>query len=281
MSVAGGLEQALFRGKSAGCDVIQIFSKNSNQWRAKPLLPEDIRRFRRAREETGVFPAMVHSAYLINLCTPKDPDWEKSIDALQIELERAEALEIPYLVLHPGAHLGSGAAAGIRRAADAINRLHRRTSGFDVKILLELTAGQGSCVGHRFEEIGRILDLITEGDRVGVCFDTCHVFAAGYDMGTRPAYEETMAALDNAIGVSRVLAFHLNDCKKGLGCRVDRHAHIGQGGMGEAPFSYLMRDERFLGLPMVLETPKGKDLKEDRMNLALLRRLHADRPPLP
>ncbi|HLG22823.1 MAG TPA: deoxyribonuclease IV [Candidatus Manganitrophaceae bacterium] len=275
MSVAGGLDQALIRGKAAGCEVIQIFSKNSNQWKAKPLTSEEISIFIKTRAETKVFPAMVHSAYLINLCSPKEEEWKKSIEAFYVEMERVEALEIPYLVLHPGAHLGTGAAAGIAKAAEALNFLHRRTAGFRMKVLIELTAGQGSCIGHRFEEVAGILERVEDPERVGVCFDTCHAFAAGYDMRTRPLYDETIEALDRTIGLKKVLAFHLNDCKKEIGCRVDRHEHIGQGKMGEAPFSYLMNDSRFFGVPMVLETPKGKDLKEDVMNLTLLRRLQS------
>ncbi|MFQ5949642.1 MAG: deoxyribonuclease IV, partial [Nitrospiria bacterium] len=262
-------------GASAGCDVIQIFSKNSNQWKAKPLTSAEMSRFKKAREETTVQPMMVHSAYLINLCSPRSEDWEKSTEALYIEMERAEALEIPYLVLHPGAHLGTGAAAGIAQAAKALNRLHGRTAGFKMKILIELTAGQGTCVGHRFEEVRAILDLIREPERLGVCFDTCHVFAAGYDIRTRDGYNEVMSELDRTIGLRQIRAFHLNDCKKDLGCRVDRHEHIGQGKMGKEPFDCLMNDPRFYGIPMVLETPKGKDLKEDKINLALLRGFRA------
>lgn len=273
MSVAGGLDQALIRGRAAGCDVIQIFSKNSNQWKAKPLSPEEISNFKKAREETKVFPALVHSSYLINLCSPKEEEWRKSIDAFYIEMERVESLEMPYLILHPGAHLGAGIEAGIAKAAEALNELHVRSAGFKMKVLIELTAGQGSCIGHRFEEVAAILDQIKEPDRIGVCFDTCHAFAAGYDMRTQSDYDETMAALDRTVGLRRVSAFHLNDCKKELGCRVDRHEHIGQGKMGEGAFRFLMNDPRFFGIPMVLETPKGKDLKEDVMNLTLLRSL--------
>jgi deoxyribonuclease-4 len=273
MSIQGGLDLALQRGQDAGCDAIQIFSKSSNQWRAKPLQAEEIARFKKKRDETGVTPAMIHSSYLINLCTPKDEDWHKSIDAFYIEMERAEALEIPYLVLHPGAHLQSGEEAGIARAAQALNKLHERAEGFQMKILIELTAGQGTCIGHRFSHVGGILEQVKEDSRVGICFDTCHVFAAGYDFRTREGYEETMALFDKEIGLSRLCAFHINDCKKELGCRVDRHDHIGQGKMGLAPFSHLMNDARFAGLPMILETPKGADCEEDKVNLATLRGL--------
>ena len=275
MSVAGGLDRALIRGQAVGCDAIQIFSKNSNQWKAAPLSASEIDRFKQTRAETGVFPAMVHTSYLINLCSPHDADWQKSTDALCVEMERAEALAIPYAVLHPGAHLGTGTEAGVRRAAEAMNAVHARTAGFQTKILIELTAGQGTCVGHRFEEVGMLLRQIERSEQVGVCFDTCHVFAAGYDLRTAEGYDAVMAELDRAVGLDRVWAFHLNDCKKDLGCRVDRHEHIGEGKMGEAPFAALLNDHRFIGLPMVLETPKGPDGREDVENLARLRRLVA------
>ncbi len=273
MSIAGGLHQALLAGRDVGCNAIQLFSKSSNQWRAKPLQSEEIALFKKTREETGVYPAMIHSAYLINLCTPKDEEWKRSVEAFYVEMERAEALEIPYLVLHPGAHVGSGEAAGIAKAAQALNTVHQQAAGFKLKVLLELTAGQGTCIGHRFEHLAAILQQVQEDDRVGVCFDTCHVFAAGYDLRTQEGYEATMAALDRTIGCSRLLAFHINDCKKELGCRVDRHEQIGAGKMGLTPFSHLMNDSRFAGLPMILETPKGDDLKEDKINLATLRGL--------
>jgi deoxyribonuclease-4 len=273
MSIQGGLDLALSRGKEAGCDAIQIFSKSSNQWKAKPLQNTEIARFHKARTETGITPVMIHSAYLINLCTPKEYDWQKSVEAFYVEMERAEALGIPYLVLHPGAHLQSGEEAGIARAAQALNLLHERAAGFQVKVLMELTAGQGTCIGHRFSPLGGILNQIKEEGRVGVCFDTCHVFAAGYDFRTKEGYEETISLFDKEIGLSRLCAFHMNDCKKELGCRVDRHDHIGQGKMGLAPFSHLINDSRFIGLPMILETPKGEDCKEDKMNLATLRGL--------
>jgi len=273
MSIQGGLDLALQRGFDVGCDAIQIFSKTSNQWKAKPLQEECIIRFKKKREETGVTPAMIHSSYLINLCTPKDEDWHKSIDAFYVEMERAEALEIPYLVLHPGAHLQSGEEAGIARVAQALNQLHERAAGFQMKVLIELTAGQGTCIGHHFSHVGAIFNQIKEDSRIGVCFDTCHVFAAGYDFRTKEGYDETMALFDKEIGLNRLCAFHLNDCKKDLGCRVDRHDHIGQGKIGLSAFSHLMNDARFVGLPMILETPKGNDCAEDKVNLATLRGL--------
>jgi len=277
MSISGGLYHALLAGQTVGCSAIQLFSKSSNQWGAKPLDPSDIAQFKKTREETGIWPAMIHAAYLINLCTPKPDGWQKAVDALYLEMERAEALSVPYLVLHPGAHVGSGEEAGIARAAEALNAVHQRSAGFQLKILIELTAGQGSCIGHRFEHVGKIFDQTHASDRMGVCLDTAHVFAAGYDMRTKEGYEETMTLFDQQIGLKRLLAFHLNDCKKDLGCHVDRHEHIGQGKMGLGPFSHLMNDPRFIGLPMILETPKEENLEEDRMNLAALRGLICER----
>ncbi len=273
MSVSGGLDQSLIRGRDVGCEVIQIFSKNSNQWSAKPLTDSEVSHFKKTRDDTGVFPAMVHSSYLINLCSPDAAARQKSTDALWRELERAEALEIPYLVLHPGAHVGAGTEAGVAYAAGCLNDVHRQTAGFRTEILIELTAGQGTCVGHRFEEVEQLLQQVDDAGRVGVCFDTCHVFAAGYDLRTPEQYETVMTALDAAVGLSKIRAFHLNDCKKDLGCRVDRHEHIGMGKMGITPFQFLLNDARFFGLPMVLETPKGPDCKEDVENLARLRAL--------
>ncbi len=278
MSIAGGLSNALKQGQSVGCDVIQIFSKSSNQWKAKPITDSEIATFRAERVATGVHPAMVHASYLINLASPDGDLWARSVEAFYVEMERVEALAIPYLVIHPGAHVGAGVDAGVAQAAQALNLLHDRAEGFRMKVLIELTAGQGTCIGHQFEEVGAIFNRLKTPERVGVCFDTCHAFAAGYDMRTRERYEETLVSFDRAVGLTRILAFHLNDCKKTLGCRVDRHEHIGQGGMGEAPFSFLVNDPRFLGLPMVLETPKGPDLKEDRMNLATLARLRTTSP---
>ena len=273
MSIAGGVQQALLRGKQAGCEAIQIFSKNSNQWKAAALSAEEIHHFRATGRELGIDPAMVHASYLINLASPEAEPWRKSVDAFTVEMERAEALGFSSLVVHPGSHLGSGERIGLAKVTRALNAILARTAGFRVKVLLELTAGQGSCVGHRFEQMGRMLEGVRQSERAGLCFDTCHVFAAGYDLRSVEGYDETMAALDKAVGLERVRAFHLNDSKKGLGCRVDRHEHIGKGEIGLRAFECLVNDPRFFGLPMVLETPKGLDLKEDRVNLAALRRL--------
>jgi deoxyribonuclease-4 len=273
MSIAGGLSKAVFRGEEVGCQVIQIFSKTSNQWKVSPLTSDEIASFKEAARKTGVRPMMIHNSYLINLGNPGDPEWERSVDAFFVELERAEALGVPYVVAHPGAHLGSGEEAGLNRIAAGLDELYRRGKGFRVKILLENTAGQGTCVGYRFEHMRYLLDHVREPDRLGICLDTCHLFAAGYDIRTEEGYHTTMDLLDKVIGLDRIMAFHINDSKKPLDSRVDRHEHIGKGFIGPEAFRCLMRDKRFREVPMVLETPKGKEMEEDRENLSVLRRL--------
>ncbi len=273
MSIAGGLEKAFDRGLSVGCDAIQIFTKSSNQWRARPLSEAQIEAFRRRQAETGM-PVVAHSAYLINIGTPKPDLWEKSLEALQVELERCEALGIPYLVLHPGSHTGSGEEAGIAQVARALSELHRRTPGFRSRIALEVTAGQGSNLGYRFEHLARIIEATEEGEeRLVVCFDTCHAFAAGYDLSTPEGYEATFEAFDRVLGLERLVVFHLNDSLHPLGSRKDRHAHIGQGKIGLEGFRRLVNDPRFRDHPMLLETPKGPEMKEDVENLRVLRGL--------
>lgn len=273
MSISGGLYTACERGRRAGCDIIQIFSKNQQQWRARPLTEAEIARFKEAQQSEGVPVVMVHDSYLINLAAPGDELWHKSIDAFREELERCAALGIPYLVTHPGAHVGSGEEAGLQRVADALNQLFDAGTGMGVTVLLETTAGQGSSLGRRFEELARLIELTRQTDRVGVCVDTCHIFAAGYDIRSADAYAVTMAELERVIGLERIRAFHLNDSQKDLGSRVDRHAHIGEGRIGIEGFRALVNDPRFAGLPMVLETPKDEDLADDVRNLATLRSL--------
>ncbi|MFO7171305.1 MAG: deoxyribonuclease IV [Chloroflexota bacterium] len=275
MSIAGGLHRAFAQGQRAGCDVIQIFSKNQQQWRARPLTAEEIAQFRAEQEASGIRAELVHDSYLINLASPDDALWEKSTAAFRDELERCSALGIPYLVTHPGAHVGSGEEAGLARVAEALNRLFAEGAGPGVTVLLETTAGQGSSLGYRFEHLARLIERSTHPARLGVCVDTCHLFAAGYDIRTPEAYEATFAELGRLVGLERVRAFHLNDSQKGLGSRVDRHTHIGEGCIGLEGFRLLVNDARFAGLPMVLETPKGDDLEGDIKNLATLRGLLA------
>ncbi len=274
MSIAGGYYKAIERGAEVGCEVIQVFTKNNNQWRAKPLTVEDTARFQAALAEHGITHPLAHDSYLINLAAPDDAMWRKSIDAFVIELERAEALGIPYVVAHPGAFTTSSEEAGIARIAAALDEVHDRTGG-QACCLLENTAGQGSNLGWRFEHLAAIIERVALPDRLGVCIDTCHTFAAGYPLRERKDYLATFRELDRLVGLHRVKAFHLNDSKRELGSRVDRHEHIGEGCLGLEPFRHLLNDRRFRKVPMYLETPKGERDGEDLdvMNLRTLRSL--------
>jgi deoxyribonuclease IV len=272
MSIAGGLSKAFERGQSVECRTIQIFLKNSNQWKAKLLTEQDKILFREAQNKSGIHPVAAHDSYLINLASPDSELYQKSITAFMEEMGRANFLGVPYLVLHPGAHVGSGVEAGIARIAEALNQALARVDA-PVTILLENTAGQGSGLGYRFEELASIMEKIKEDGRVGICLDTCHAFAAGYDIRTKEGYASVMREFDRLIGVEKIRAFHVNDSKKELGSRVDRHAHIGKGFIGLEGFRCLINDKRFMKIPKILETPKGPDLAEDRINLAILRSL--------
>ncbi len=273
MSIAGGLYKAFGHGERAGCDTVQIFSKNQQQWKAKPLQEAEIAQFAAERERTGMGPLVVHDSYLINLATPDDALWEKSIAAFQEELERCDALAIPYLVTHPGAHVGSGEAAGLARVAAAFNRLFEAGVGGTTRVLVETTAGQGTSLGHRFEQIAALFANSSCPERLGVCVDTCHITAAGYDIRTPEAYAATMDEFDRLIGVGQICCFHLNDSQKDIGSHVDRHAHIGDGFVGLPAFAELVNDARFDAIPGILETAKSDDLHEDIENLARLRAL--------
>ncbi len=272
-SIAGGLHKAFDRAQSVGCETVQIFVKPNRRWAVKPLTEEDIARFKAKSEETDIRPVVAHTSYLLNLASPKDDLWQKSLDTLVIEMERCEALEIPYLVLHPGSHVGSGEEAGLARVAQGLGEVHAATPGFRVQILLENTAGQGTNLGYSFEHLAWLIEHTPEGDRLGVCLDTCHVFAAGYDLRAAENYAATMTEFDRIIGLEQIKALHLNDSKGNLGSRKDRHTHIGLGHIGLEGFRNLLNDPRLEGLPGLLETPKGDDLREDRENLAVLRSL--------
>jgi deoxyribonuclease-4 len=275
MSISGGLYKAFGHGERAGCDTIQIFSKNQQQWRSKPLTEDEIGRFQAEQTRTGMGPLVVHDSYLINLASPNDELWEKSIAAFGDELERCHALGIPYLVTHPGAHMGTGEQAGLARVSVALNRLFAAGVGGDVLVLIETTAGQGSSLGHRFEHLAQLIQHSEHPQRLGVCVDTCHILAAGYDIRTPEAYAATFAEFDQLVGLGRIKCFHVNDSQKGLGSHVDRHAQIGEGEVGLEAFRALVNDPHFTELPLILETPKGEDLAEDITNLALLRGLIA------
>ena len=273
MSIAGGVDKSLLEGKKVECEAIQIFTRSSRQWAAHPYSKDEIDLFKRNRQETGIGTVVAHDSYLLNLGSPDAALRKKSIAAFIDELERCETLAVSALIAHPGAHMGAGELTGIKTIARSLDAVHAACRGFKTKVALEITAGQGSCLGYRFEQIRDIIDATKQGERLGVCFDTEHAFAAGYDFRTKDGYKVVFEEFDELIGIERLAAFHLNDSKKELGSRVDRHDHIGQGRLGAEAFRLILNDRRFWGLPMCLETPKGKDLKEDRENLTLLRSL--------
>ena len=273
MSIAGGVGNALLDGKKVNCDAIQIFTKSSRQWAAKPYTKEEIEQFKVNRKDTGISTVIAHDSYLLNLGSPDTALRNRSVAAFIDELERCETLGVSNLVAHPGAHVGAGEVEGIKTIAKSLDEVHTACPGYNVKITLEITAGQGSNLGYRFEQIRSIIDATKQSERLRVCFDTEHAFAAGYDIRTKDGYERTFTQFDEAIGIKLLAAFHLNDSKKEFNSRVDRHEHIGKGFIGVEAFRLLMNDKRFWGLPMCLETPKGPDLKEDRENLTLLRSL--------
>ena len=275
MSIAGGVGNAFLQGKKVACDAIQIFTKSSRQWASKPYSKEEIEQFHLNRKETGIGAVIAHDSYLLNIGSPDAALRARSIAAFIDELERCEMLGVTNLVAHPGAHVGAGELDGIKTIAKSLDEVHKACPGYGVKVTLEITAGQGSNLGYRFEQIGNIIDATKESDRLRVCFDTEHAFAAGYDIRTRDGYERTFSEFDEVIGIELLAAFHLNDSKKEFNSRVDRHEHIGKGFIGIEAFRMLVNDHRFWGLPMCLETPKGPDLKEDRENLELLRSLIA------
>ena len=273
MSVAGGLHRAIERGRELGCGAVQIFLKNQRQWRAAPLTDDAVRTWTRARRGSGIRALFAHASYLINLAAPSPVAWAQAVDAFTDELERAEALGLGFVVIHPGSHLGTGAAAGTARIVAALDECARRTAGFRVAVALENTAGGGDTLGRRFEELAAMLRAVARPERVGVCIDTCHLHAAGYEITTTAGYAATMSALDEVVGIDRVLAFHLNDARAPLGSCLDRHENIGAGCLGLRPFRMLLNDRRFARVPKVLETPKEPEPIADRRNLATLRRL--------
>jgi deoxyribonuclease-4 len=275
MSIAGGYYKAVEAAQELKMDCVQIFTKNNNQWKAKSLTDEDIRLFRTAIEQSGLQLPCAHSSYLINLASPRDELWKRSIDAMVIELERAEALGLAGVVVHPGSFVESSERQGLGRIVKAVDRALKRTQGAKVELWLETTAGQGTNLGHRFEHLGEILSRVAANDRVGVCIDSCHIFAAGYPIKRPDDYRSTMEEFDRVVGLERVRAFHLNDSKRELGSRVDRHEHIGEGCLGREPFRNILTDSRFADLPMYLETPKGERNGKplDAINLGKLRRM--------
>ena len=273
MSIGGGVANAFDRGEKAGCDAMQIFLKNNSQWKGKELTEDDRKAFARRRRRTGIRPVVAHNAYLINLCSQDEVIAARSYEAMLDEIRRAAFLGVTGVVIHPGAPKELGPAEGLRRIAAALNGLIDETNDCSVRILLETTAGQGSTLGWRFEHLAELIQNTRNRRRVGVCFDTCHVFAAGYDIRTPKKYAETMREFDKVVGLRKIRAFHLNDSKMDFASRRDRHEHIGKGYIGLKGFAQLVNDERFAKTPGILETPKGADLKEDIENLAALRSL--------
>ena len=275
MSIAGGYFKAIIAAKKAGCECVQVFTKNNNQWRAKPMTDDDVNKFRDAMAEHEIGHPLSHASYLINLASHKDELRAKSIDAMVIELERAHALGIPHVVFHPGSYTTSSEEEGLAAIVDSLNSVLAKTDKLDSIPLLENTAGQGSNLGWKFEHLSYIIDNVNESDRVGVCIDTCHTFAAGHPLGDSKDYKATVKAMDDAFGLKKIKGFHLNDSKKEFGSRKDRHEHIGEGEMGLEPFRNLLNDKRFAKVPMYLETEKGERDGEDMdvMNLNTLRSL--------
>jgi len=274
MSIGGGVHRAIERSRSIECTAMQIFVKNNMQWFARPLERREISAFLDHAQRAELQSAFAHANYLINLATTNPQFHANSLRALSEELVRADQLELPFLVLHPGAHLGAGDEAGLARVVESIDHVFAALpKKMKTRIALETTAGQGSCLGHRFEHLAYIIANVREPERLCVCLDTAHVFAAGYELATEKLTKQMFAEFNRIIGLEHLVALHLNDSKTARGSRVDRHEHIGKGRIGLEAFRYIMRDRRFRGIPKVLETPKGKELKEDVANMKTLRSL--------
>lgn len=273
MSIAGGVDQALERGAAIRCDTIQIFLKNNMQWRGRKPAVAEVNRFISLQQATGITPVFAHSSYLLNLAATNARFLSRSILALIDEIERADHLGVPFIVLHPGAHMGAGEKIGLKTVARSLDEVFRATRGSHARVALETTAGQGTSLGYRFEHLAEIVELSGFPNRLAVCVDTCHLFAAGYDIRGAKEYQATMRRVDQTLGHEQVVAFHLNDSKRPLGSRVDRHEHIGKGQLGLNAFRHVLGDPRWRDLPMVLETPKSDDLHEDVENLSVLRGL--------
>ena len=278
-SVAGGVASVFARAKVDRCRAIQVFTKNSNQWKEPALTPETFAAFRAGRAAYGEAPILSHASYLINLGTDDPLVLQRSVDALVAEVERSSALGIDYVVLHPGAHLGAGEAVGIGRVCEALAAVHARTPGATARILLENTAGQGTCIGHRFEHLQAIFEGTKGAAEMGVCLDTQHAFAAGYDLTTDAGYELAFGSLEACVGLGRLRAFHLNDSKRPLGARVDRHEHIGEGMLGLCTFWRLANDPRFARIPAVVETEPREGGEPYLAEVALLEGLVGSAAP--
>lgn len=275
MSISGGLHLAIDRALATGCGVLQIFTRNSNQWKGKAISDADTDLFRQKFAASGLHEVISHDIYLINLAAQPGETRDKSLAAFRDELETCARLGIAKVVMHPGSHLTDSPQAGLERVVEAFDQLFEEVPQFEGQVLVETTAGQGSNLGRTFEELAAIINGSRFPDKFGVCFDTCHTFAAGYDTATEEGYRDTMEQFDRLIGLQRLQCFHFNDSKKGLGSRVDRHEHIGQGALGLNPFRFILNDPRFSTIPKILETPKGDNDEMDLINLELLRGLIA------
>src|SRR6266704_3889029 len=273
MSIAGGVQMSIQRGCSIGCSAMQMFVKNNMQWFARPLTRQEIGAFLKHSQRRELLSIFAHANYLINLAATNPQFHANSLRALAEELIRADQLKLPFLVLHPGAHLGAGEEAGLEKIVESIDCVFSGIPKIKTRIALETTAGQGSCLGNKFEHLAYIISRVRRPERLCVCLDTAHIFAAGYDISNESSLRKTFSEFDCVIGRDRLVAIHLNDSKTARGSRVDRHEHIGKGRIGLDAFHFIMRNRHFGKIPKVLETPKGKDLREDVMNLKTLRRL--------
>lgn len=272
-SIAGGVSKSVERAEAAGFNAMQIFTKNNNQWKAKPLDEMEIKAFKNKLKESGIDFVVTHDSYLINLCAKDKALLKKSRDAFIDELTRCELLGIPYLNFHPGSHVGQGEEDGLKKIAESINIAHSKTTNYKVSSMLELTAGQGTTLGYSFEQIAGIIELVEDKKRMTVCIDTAHIFAAGYNIRDNREYKKVIKDFDSTIGLKKLKCIHMNDSKKELGSRVDRHDHIGKGFIGLDGFRNIMNDKNLMKVPKILETPKGKEMKEDIKNLQTLKRL--------
>ncbi len=272
-STSGGVSKAIERAEKLHFTAIQIFTKNNNRWFAKPLEENEIEKFKKLWESSDIKYIVSHDSYLINLCASNPELLEKSRKAFVDELQRCETLGIPYLNFHPGSHTGRGEEDGLKVIAESINIAHEKTEGFKVSSMLELTAGQGTALGYKFEHIAKIIEMVEEKSRMSVCIDTAHIFAAGYDIRSKETYQKTIKEFDEIIGLEKLKCFHINDSKKELSSRVDRHEHIGKGFIGTEGFANIMNDKRLEAIPKILETPKGKEQLEDLENLEVLKSL--------
>ncbi|MDF1591943.1 MAG: deoxyribonuclease IV [Desulfobacterales bacterium] len=273
-SIAKGLHNALLEAAAYDCNALQLFTKNASTWKERTLSGDEIKQFEAARATTGIHCIASHASYLINLAGPDKKKQEMSVGALSGELIRSSQLRIPYVVLHPGSHMGAGEQAGIARVADGVNRIFSDTSGIAARLLFETTAGQGASVGHRFEQLAQLLHKVENKKGIGICLDTSHIFAAGYDLRTQRMYRQTMAVFDAVVGRRHLYVIHLNDSKKGLGSKIDRHEHIGRGEIGMPAFGFVMNDAALADVPKIIETPKAAQGKDwDAANLKCLRGL--------